>query len=377
MADSLIIRPVSTPAEQEAFIRLPALLGGHAAGWSVTPFREARRFFEPRHNPVLDEWYFQRFLAWRGARPVGRIASAWPRGAGPEQPGHFGFLAAEPVQETVSHLLFSAAGVLRYWGAKRLRGPLSFSINHETGAMIAGHERPGMVKMPRTPPWLPAMLDAAGLAPEKDVNAHTLVLAEERHRAAFAPRLAAWPERARLSIRRIAPARWLEEAPLLVSLFNDAWAQNWAAMPVSPVEAGVIARLMRPIAHAGAVFIAEWDGRPMGVLSLIPNVEEATEGRDGRLGLAGTLALLRAGLLGRTRSARMPMLGIIGAFRGTEISSMAVGALLTAGLDFAQARRWAEIEISWVLEDNAPMRRVMARLPAPVTKTWRVWSGGV
>ncbi|MBE9604131.1 hypothetical protein IAI18_04580 [Acetobacteraceae bacterium H6797] len=373
MADPLVIRPVSGAAEEAAFVRLPAMLGGHAAGWSVTPFGDARKFLSPSTNPALAEWHSQKFLAWRGEQPVGRIMAAWPRHADEAQPGHFGFLATEPEQETVTRLLAAARDALRYWGAKSMRGPLSFSINHETGAMIAGFDRPGMVKMPRSPAWLPAMIDAAGLTPEKDVHAHTLNLAEERHRAAFAPRLAAWPEKEKLAIRRISPGRWLAEMRLIVELFNDAWAENWAAMPVSPIEADMIARLMRPIAVSGAVFVAEWEGQPIGVLSIIPNVEEATEDRDGRLGVKGTLNLLGAALLGRTRSARIAMLGIIRAYRDTEISSMAVGSLLTAALDFAQKREWSEVEISWVLDDNARMKRVMARLPAPVTKSWRVW----
>jgi len=373
MSEPLIIRPVSGAAEEVLFVRLPAMLGGHAAGWSVTPFSDARKFLSPATNPALAEWHSQKFLAWRGDQPVGRVMATWPRDADESQPGHFGFLVTEPEQETVTRLLAAARDALRYWGAKEMRGPLSFSINHETGAMIAGFDRPGMVKMPRSPDWLPAMIEAAGLSPEMDVHAHTLTLAEERHRAAFAPRLAAWPEKEKLTIRRISPGRWLAEMRLIVELFNDAWSENWAAMPVSPTEADMIARLMRPIAVSGAVFIAEWENRPIGILSIIPNVEEATEDRDGRLGIKGTLNLLGAALLGRTESARIALLGIIRAYRDTEISSMAVGSLLTAGLDFAEKRDWKEVEISWVLDDNLRMRRVMARLPAPVTKSWRIW----
>jgi hypothetical protein len=31
------------------------------------------------------------------------------------------------------------------------------------------------------------------------------------------------------------------------------------------------------------------------------------------------------------------------------------------------------VEISWILDDNAPMLRTMARLPAPVTGRWRLY----
>jgi hypothetical protein len=368
------IRPVAA-AEEDLFVRIPALVGGHAAGWSVTPFGEARQFFAPGFNPALArEWDFARFIAWRGGAAIGRIAAARPRDpALADYPGCFGFLACLPEQALVDALLAAAAGALRGFGCTQMRGPLSHSVNQETGALVEGFDRPGMVKMPRTPPWLPAMLEATGLAKEKDFFACTLVVAQEQHRAAFAPRLAAWEGRGDLSIRRISPWRWRAEVGLICALYNDAWAANWGAIPVSDAEADMIARLMRPIALSGAVFIAQWQGQPIGVLSLIPNIEEATEGRDGVLGAAGTWRLLRAGVMGRTRTARAPMLGIVRAFRDTEISAMAVGALLTAGIEMAERRGWEEVEVSWVLEDNARMLAVMDRLPAPVTKRWRVW----
>ena len=43
-----------------------------------------------------------------------------------------------------------------------MRGPLSLTINHEVGALVEGFGRPAMVRMPRTPEWLPAMLEAPG-----------------------------------------------------------------------------------------------------------------------------------------------------------------------------------------------------------------------
>ena len=366
------VRPVSTRADETAFLRLPAALGGEAAGWSVPLEFDTRRFFDPRGNGVLRDHAAARLLAWRGGRCVGRIAAGWRLGGAPDGIGTFGFLALERDPAALAALLRAAGGWLSARGARRMRGPFSLTVNHEAGALVEGFGRPGMVRMPRTPDWLPAMLEGAGLEPERDVLACTLTLAEERHSARFAALLARWDGAPGLRVRPIDRRRFDDEIRLVTTLYNDAWADNWGAVPVGEAEAATIARVMRPLLRAGAILIAEWEGEPMGVLSLIPNLEEATEGLGGRLLPLGWWRVARV-LLGRGRSARVPMLGTVRRFRRRPVSAMAVGALLDRAIAIASARGWESVEISWILDDNAPMLRTVARLPAPVTGRWRLY----
>lgn len=337
---------------------------------------DTRRFFDPERNGALQDLAAVRFLAWRDGRCVGRIAAGWRRGGAPDGVGTFGFLALERDPAVLEALLRAAGGWLAAQGARRLRGPFSLTVNHEGGALVEGFGRPGMVRMPRTPDWLPAMLEGAGLAAERDVLACTLAVAEKRHRARFAAALARWPGAEGLRVRPLDKRRFGEEIRLVAALYNDAWADNWGAVPVGAAEAGTIAQVMRPLLRAGAVLFAEWRGEPMGVLSLIPNLEEATEGLGGRLLPFGWWRVARV-LLGQGRSARVPMLGTTRRFRRHPVSAMAVGALLDRAIGIAAARGWETLEISWILDDNAAMLRTMARLPAPVTGRWRFYGAAL
>jgi hypothetical protein len=67
------------------------------------------------------------------------------------------------------------------------------------------------------------------------------------------------------------------------------------------------------------------------------------------------------------------MLGIRRAFRGTPVSAYATGALLAEAIAEAEGRGWAQVEISWVLGSNPAMLNSMAALPAPITRSWRIW----
>ncbi|MFC3125136.1 GNAT family N-acetyltransferase [Pseudoroseomonas globiformis] len=366
-AGAVTIRSVSTPAEAECFIRLPATLDD---GWSIPLFADTRRIFDPRFNAALSEWEVPRFLAFRDGEPAGRIAASLPRGGG--NVGGFGFLALQQDPAVLRALLDAARGWLAGRGAARMRGPVSFTINHEIGVLVEGGGLP-MPRMPRNPSWLPGMLDAYGLRREMDVLACTLELARETHRTRFSRLLERWPGRDGLRIRRLQTRHLAREVALVREVFNDAWAANWGAVPVSEAEAATMARLLRPMLLTGAVFFAEWEGETIGLVSLIPNIEPQAAALQGRLLPFGWAGMLRA-LCGGARSARLPMLGIRQRWRGTPVGAHAMGALLSAAIGWAERRGWERLEISWILEHNAPMLQAMARLPAPISGRWRLWA---
>lgn len=368
---TISVAPVRGAAERRLFAALPRLLGGRTAGWSVPLAIDTARLFDPAYNGALRHLAVERWLAFDGTRPVGRIAAAWPGGGAGI--GSFGFLAIERDPAVFGALLDTARDWLGAHGAARLRGPLSFTINHEVGALVAGFGAPGSLRTPETPPWLPAMLDAAGLTPEQDIHACVLNVSEERHRARFARLLARRPGRDDLRIRASDAARWDQDVAQLTNIFNDAWAENWGFVPVSADEAATIAKVMRPVARAGSILFAEWRGETIGTLVLLPNLEEALGRLDGRLFPFGWWHVLRALRPGGVASARVPMLGIRRAWRGTAASAHATGALLAGAIDAAERRGWNRVEISWILASNAAMLNTMAALPAPVERTWRIW----
>ena len=369
------IRPVQDRATARAFLALPAALGGEAAGWSVPLEFDTKRFFDAGFNGFLETHAVARFIACRQGRVVGRIATALRRdGTGI---GSFGFLALQQDPAVLHALLGAAAGWLQAHGAARLRGPLSLSINHEVGAQVSGFDQPGMVRLPRTPRWLPAMLEAAGLVAEKDVLSKTLEVASETHCARFGQLLARWPGRHDLRLRPLDWRHYTADIALATSLFNDAWADNWAAEPVGAAEAATIARLMRPLLRVGLLAFAEWQGRPVGVISAIPNLEEATEGLGGKLLPFGWWPVARLLAGGRTRAGRVPMLGISTGLRGHPASAMAKGLLFQAAIATARQRGWQSLDLAWLLEDNHRMLAFADRLGAVATGRWRVYGAAL
>ncbi|MGK7868974.1 GNAT family N-acetyltransferase [Falsiroseomonas sp. E2-1-a20] len=362
------IRQVATDAEARAFHALPARLRG--LGWSVPLAFEEARMFDPARFGFLADHRVMRFVAYRYGLAVGRIAACVPDDA--TAPATFGFLCAEQDAALVAALLAAARQWVAGQGRAEMLGPLSFTINHEVGAQVGFHDRPPMLRMPGTPDWLPAMLEAAGLEPAQDVVACTLDVAAERHSARFAAlAIRRAPDMARLRLRPMDRRHYAAEVERIAALYNDAWAANWGAVPLRPAEVAGLGALLRPLLWAGEVVFAEWDREPVGLVAVVPNLAAAMLA-DGRLLPFGWVRLAGA-LAGRVGSARIPMLGIASRFRGHPASALAMGALLREAIGIAGRRGWNRLEISWILADNAAMRNAMARLPAPVSGRWRIW----
>lgn len=366
---ALRVARVSAAAEARAFLDLPGRLA--PLGWGVPLRWEEQRLFDPDWNGFLRDHAVARFLAWRDGRTVGRVAACVPL-AGPG-PASFGFLCAERDAEVVAALLDAARGFAAEQGRGEIHGPLSFTINHMVGALVEPAGRAPMLRMPRTPAWLPEMIEAAGFAPLGDVLACTLDVSRETHRARFAALAARHAEMPRLRLRRLDRRDYAAEVRRVAALYDDAWAENRHAVPLRPAEVETMGRLLRPLLLAGEVIFAEWDGVPAGLVAIVPNIEPALP-RDGRLLPFGWARLLPS-LLGRTGSARIPMLGVARGFRGQPASALITGALLAEAIGIAARRGWSEVEISWILEENTAMRNVMARLGAPVTGRWLLWGG--
>lgn len=364
------VQQVADDAAAGVFLDLPARLA--PLGWGVPLRAEEALLFDPGRNGFLRDHAVARFIARRDGHPAGRIAACVPL-AGPG-PATFGFLRTARDAAVVAALLDAARRFAAGHGHKSLDGPLSFTINHEVGALIAPAGRAPMLRMPATPDWLPGMIAAAGFAPLGDVLACSLDVARERHRARFAALAARrGAEMARLRLVRLRRRDHAAGFRRVAALYDRAWAANRHAVPLREGEVATMAALLRPLLLAGQVLVAEWDGAAVGILAIVPNIEPALPA-SGRLLPFGWARLLPA-LAGRVAEARIPLLGIVPEFRGHPASALAMGALLEAAIGLAARRGWGRVEISWILEENVAMRNAMARLGAAETGRWRLWRG--
>ncbi|RPI47399.1 MAG: dATP pyrophosphohydrolase [Betaproteobacteria bacterium] len=365
----LSIVPVRTSAELDRFIRLPERL--YAADPSyIAPIRhECRKALSPRTNPYFEHAEAQLFLAQRAGRDVGRISAQIDRLA-PQPDGHFGFIAAEDDAEVFGALFAAAEDWLRAHRRRRAIGPFNLSINEECGLLVAGFDTPPMMLMAHDAPYAAQRLEACGYVKAKDTIAYLYDIARDIPRAAR--RLVDTRRPRTLKVRDLDPSRYLEEFDLVTAMFNEAWAANWGFVPFTTAEIRHMAKSLKPLIAPSSVAIAEIDGKAAGFGVLLPNLNEAIADFGGRLLPFNWLTLylrLRRG----TRTARVPLMGIRPEYQGGVLGGLIAFVIIDRLRSAARARGIQKVELSWILEDNWPMRRVIESLGAVPYKTYRLY----
>ncbi|MGH6798585.1 MAG: hypothetical protein ACREDI_09425 [Roseiarcus sp.] len=372
----LEVREVRSAADMDAFIEVARRGQAGNPRWVEPLSDEMRWAFDKKTSPLMLENDIQAFVAFRDGEPAGRIAAIvnhahlrkYDDGC-----GQFGLIEAIDDGAVFAALLDSAAAFLRERGLKRMRGPFSLSINHETGLLVKGFDQPHVVRTNHAPPFYAARLEALGLRKAMDLFAYVCAVSQSD-----------FPERVEKLRRRFARAReittyglsllrWSTQFPRVLDLYNDAWKDNWSAIPVSPPEAKMIAHLMLPVSKPAWIRMAQWNGEDIAVVSQIPDVNEALQGLRGKL-LPFGWAYLMGRIHGRgARMTRLPMIGVASRWRGTRVGSMAVSLLLAEAVAQARRAKVEEMEISWMLETNRAVLNLVASLPARHTRTFRVY----
>lgn len=363
------IVPVRTSAELMRFIRLPARL--YASDPNFVPALELERkdALTPK-NPLFEHLEAQYFLAVRDGRDVGRVSAQVDRLAPDSQMGFFGLIAAEDDQEVFAALFAAAEGWLRERGRKRVRGPFSLSINEETGLLIDGFDTPPMIFMSHDPRYAAARIEALGYAKAKDVIAYLHDVVKGFPERVM--RLVRRAEAGGIRIRHIDKSRIEEEFKLVMEIFNDAWSQNWGFIPFTEHEFVHMAKGMKQLVDPTWTAVAEYEGRPVAFAILLPNLNEVTRDFGGKLFPFNFLRML-ARLKRGVKSGRVPLMGVRRSFAGGMVGGM-VPLLMIHSLQKNAKPTGMEIaELSWILEDNGPMRSMIEALDARAYKTYRVF----
>jgi hypothetical protein len=372
---ALEILPVSGRAAMERFIRLPERLMGGDPHF-VPPLRVERRMaFSPRRNPYFGHAEAGFWLAMRGGRAVGRISAQQDR-LSPPMPdgspaGHFGLLMAEDDAEVHAALLRTAEVWCAAHGVRRITGPFSLSINEESGLLVAGFETPPMLMMPHDPPHTARHLAALGYAAEKDLLAYVVKTADPPSAAAAQLVGRGLPEGVVLRPLRMNALR--QEVGLLVGIFNDAWAGNWGFVPITEDEVDAMATALKPLLREKLVWFAEVERDAVAFAVCLPNLNEAIRDLGGRLLPFGWAKLLWRLRGARVATARVPLMGVKRSLAKGILGRVLPLFIVDALRREARAQGIREIEMSWVLDDNQPMRRLAEAVGGEAYKTYRVF----
>ena len=371
MPSPIMVRPVAGRADVDAFLRVPFAIYRDDPHWVAPLFVERREHLDPAKNPYFRHASAQLFIAERDGIPVGRI-SAQVDTLRKDSTGQFGFLEAPDDPPVFAELFKAASDWLVTRGMTRIQGPFSFSINDETGLLADGFDTPPSMMMGHAPRYYGPRIEEQGFVKAKDVLAYYY---DDRN--GVPPRLRAALNRAlrspHLSIRPLDKKNLARDLDIIIGIFNDAWSENWGFVPFTGDEIKALGNNLKLLVREEFVAIASWRGEPAAMAVTLPNINEWIKGLDGRLLPFGWAKLAWQLVARPPASIRLPLMGVVKKYHGTITgSTLALGVIETVRR-YHTSRGTLAGELSWVLEDNMPMRKIIEASGAIPYKTYRIY----
>ena len=379
MSSDLIIRPVETKADRNAFVDLAWAVYADDPAW-VPPLKdEVHALITPGKNPWFEHARAQLWLAERQGRPVGRISAQVDElvehhmGEGTGQWGMFESLDSE----AAAALIATAEGWLRAEGMNRALGPVSLSIWDEPGLEIEGFDEPPTVMMGHHRPEYREWIEAAGYQKARDLLTYEVDIAGW-HDPMIDRLIAAGERNPKIRIRKVDKSRFAEEARVILNLLNDAWSDNWGFVPLTESEIAYAGRKLKPIIYEDLVRVAEYDGEPVAFMITLPDINELIRDLNGELFPFGWAKLLWRLRKPRTARARVPLMGVARKLHGSRLASQLAFMLIEFTRRDAVSKFGVRTgEFGWILEDNKGMLSI-AQLPgARVNHRYRIYEKGL
>jgi hypothetical protein len=221
-------------------------------------------------------------------------------------------------------------------------------------------------------PYYGPRLEALGFTKAKDLIAYDYDAAPP-----LPPLIAAMVERAlkrgELEMRPLSKRHLDRDLAIIMDIFNDAWADNWGFVPLTRDEVAMLGRNLKALVSEDYVVIASWRGAPAAMAISLPDINRAIHDLNGRLMPLGWAKLLWRLFARPPVAVRLPLMGVRKVYQRSAVGSTLALAVIARIRDSHLKRGVSQAELSWILEDNLAMRRIIEGLGAVAYKTYRVY----
>ena len=343
-----------------------------ASGPWVPPLRMAIRDAINPKNPFYRHADRALFVAERNGVPVGRVAAIENRGHNrhhEDRVGFFGFFETVDDAEVASRLLDQAEAWLRDRSLDRARGPISPSMNHESGLLVEGSEHPAAIMTPWNPPYYGPLVEATGYVGVRALLGYDIPAGDT---LAVPDRVRRLAERTMQStgvtFRTLDVAVLEQEARNVLDLYCQAWDGNWGFTPPSWDDFWHTAKDLKSVLLPEFSFVAEAEGATVGFMMVVRDINRVLRHvPSGRLWPGTVLRLLRD--LPKVKRGRIVLMGLRTEYRHRGLFPL---------FAYEAARRAKEVgfegaEASWILDDNKALTTPMAAMGMHPYKRWRIY----
>lgn len=360
-------------SELKLFERVPELLHGKIPQF-IPPFPGTITSYFSSKHPFSRQGEICPFVAFRGGRPVGRIAAIQNHVHNKfysDKTGFFGFLNSVDDPEVFSRLVRTAEQELTRRGLTSMRGPYNPSINDECGLLVKGFDSPPVITMPYNPSYYLPLYEQAKLNKARDLYAF------------YIPATAHNPERVKKIVDRVKRSTGItfrnidvknikSELVSLLDIYNITLNRNWGFLPITLEEMEYAAKDLKAIADPNMVIIAEKEGVPVGFSLTMPDVNQLLAKTRNLPTLLRMLKFLWLLKTTRPNVARLMILGVKPEYRNKGIAPVFYYETLVRAQGIYVAG-----ELSWVDEDNDEIIKAIELMGGFNYKSYRIYEKSI
>lgn len=320
-----------------------------------------------------DSGFMQSFMAYRGSRPVGRIIAHYDTRHNEyhrEKRGCVGFF--ECIDDTeVSRRLFAAAEQwLAARGMQELYGPLNFLMYDASGLLVDRFDEMPALECVYNPPYYERLFLDYGFAKRIDWLGYRFPADTKIPDSLLRIRDRVYANKEGITFRppHMDKNGFVEDALKMLGIFNAAWKDNWGHLPITEKQFLFNANSLRRIVKPELLIIAEHNGKPVGFVLSVPDVNQAIKRANGRLFPFGLIRMLWG--MRKINRIKVFMLGVLPEYRRKGLDLV----FYLETLERARKIGYLEGDCSVMVETNTDILTASEHFGAIRHKTYRHFS---
>ena len=367
------VRRVDTRGMMKDFITFPwtARIYENDPAWIPPIIRDQKNLFDRRKGYFFEIGEAEFFLAYKNSSLVGRITAQVNHlyeNKYNNDTGFFGFFEAVNDPEVACALFDTASSWLKLKGKKIMNGPQSFSIYDSIGFEVYGAENIPSVGLFHFAPYYKDLAEACGFT--KCIDWYSFLVKRVNY-AQHAPYLdevrkglLSTTDAVFKKLDKRDMARRVKEVQ---HIFNAAWEGNWGHLPLTDKQMEMIFRELRLFIIPEFAIFAEKDGKTLGFIITIPDINPALRILNGRLYPWRLLRFMKEAK--KTKRVRTVIMGVLPEYRGQHIDDIFYLKAIEQGL---LSDIW-ESDCSLIAETNTKMIHALKPLTPEHYKTYRIY----
>jgi len=376
MGSAVVVKKVESKKMMKEFILVPWKLGiyDNDPAWVPPVIRDQKKLFDPKHGYFFEVGEADFYIAYRDGKPVGRITAHINHLYEKKydmKTGFFGFYESINDMEVAKALFDTAAERLAKWGKSVMQGPQSFSVYDSVGFEVHGFDITPVVGIFHFAAFYKDLAEACGFRKTIDWGCY---LVTKENFMKFEPYLKKVREdyQSRQDVvyktfNKKDKAEVKRRIQDIMAIFNSAWEGNWGHLPLTQKQLEYFVHELLPVIVPEFAVFAEKDGRTVGCILSVPDVNVALQALNGRLYPWRLIKALRA--VKKAKRIRTMIMGVLPEYRGQKIDDVFYLRTIEDGIRLG----FEESDCSLIVENNVKMIGAIKPLNAVNYKTYRIY----